>query len=380
MKTSYDAIVIGSGQAGPPLAVRLAEAGQKTALIEGEHLGGTCVNDGCIPTKTLVATARVAHVARRADDFGVRVGGPVSVDMKAVKARKDRVVAHSVDALSRMDRRHRRAHPRLGPCALRRAARGRGERPDARGGKDLHQRRWPGGAAPLARHRRRAGAHQHLDDGARHPARAPGHRRRQLHRARVRADVPALRLARHGGRVRRPADRPRGPRGLGRGAADPRGRGHRLPLLGASRRGARRCRRPAACTSSLDAAGTARELEASHLLAAVGRRPNTDDLGLDQAGIAVDERGYITVDDELRTRVPGVWALGDVNGRGAFTHTSYNDYQIVADNLLDGAHAARQRSHPDLRPLHRSAARPGRPERGARCGRAASRRWSASCP
>ena len=101
MTTSYDAIVIGSGQAGPFLAVRLARAGMKTALIEREHLGGTCVNDGCIPTKTLVASARAAHVARRAADYGVRVGGPVSVDMKAVKARKDRVVAQSVEGLTK---------------------------------------------------------------------------------------------------------------------------------------------------------------------------------------------------------------------------------------------------------------------------------------
>src|SRR3982751_2266234 len=101
MSTSYDAIVIGSGQAGPFLAVRLAKAGLKTALIEREHLGGTCVNDGCIPTKTLVASARAAHVAHRAADWGVRIGGPVTVDMRAVKARKDRIVAQSIENLTR---------------------------------------------------------------------------------------------------------------------------------------------------------------------------------------------------------------------------------------------------------------------------------------
>ena len=104
MSTSYDAIVIGSGQAAPSLAVRLAEAGMKTVLVEREHLGGTCVNDGCIPTKTLVASARTAHVARRAADYGVNVG-PVSVDMKAVKARKDAVVRQSIDGLRQVDRR-----------------------------------------------------------------------------------------------------------------------------------------------------------------------------------------------------------------------------------------------------------------------------------
>ena len=104
MTTSYDAIVIGSGQAGPFLAVKLAKAGMRTVLIEREHLGGTCVNDGCIPTKTLVASARAAHVARRAADYGVRIGGAVGVDMKAVKARKDRVVADSIGGLAKMDR------------------------------------------------------------------------------------------------------------------------------------------------------------------------------------------------------------------------------------------------------------------------------------
>ena len=157
--TSYDAIVIGTGQAGPFLAVRLAQAGLKTALIEREHLGGTCVNNGCIPTKTLVASARTAHVARRAGEYGVRVGGAVSVDMKAVKARKDRVVA-------RVDRRPRRSGSPAPPNLTRRSgatrassarARGRGRRRDARGGADLHQRRRPrrccrtGTASPTCR-------------------------------------------------------------------------------------------------------------------------------------------------------------------------------------------------------------------------------------
>ena len=100
MSTHYDAIVIGSGQAGHFLAVRMAEAGMKTALIEREHLGGTCVNDGCTPTKTMVASARVAHLARRAAEFGVTIGGPISVDMAAVRARKDRIVTESTTTLA----------------------------------------------------------------------------------------------------------------------------------------------------------------------------------------------------------------------------------------------------------------------------------------
>ena len=106
------------------------------------------------------------------------------------------------------------------------------------------------------------------------------------------------------------------------------------------------------------------EVVGSHVLLAVGRRPNTDDLGLDDAGVATDARGYIVVDDELRTNVPGIWAMGDCNGRGAFTHTAYNDFEIVAANLLDGARAQGERPHSRLRALHRSAARPRRHDRG----------------
>ncbi len=196
MKQTHDAIVIGTGQAGPALAVRLAHAGRRLRMVEREHFGGTCVNDGCMPTKTLVASARAAHIARRAAEYGVTLGGPVSVDMKAVKARKDRVVAQSIDGLTQVaqgDWRTSRScsgHARfVGPHAVEVGGRA------ARGARNLHQRRRPRHAARLAGDRRRDGADQRVDDGARHPARAPDRRRRQLHRARVRANVPTLRLA-----------------------------------------------------------------------------------------------------------------------------------------------------------------------------------------
>ena len=115
---------------------------------------------------------------------------------------------------------------------------------------------------------------------------------------------------------------------------------------------------------------------ASHLLLAVGRRPNTDDLGLDKAGVTTDARGYITVDDELKTNVPGIWAIGDCNGRGAFTHTSYNDYEIVAANLFDDDKRRVSDRIPDLRALHRSAARPRRHERARGARGRASGCWS----
>ncbi len=335
MTRSYDAIVIGSGQAGPFLAVRLAEAGLRTALVEREHLGGTCVNDGCIPTKTLIASARTAHVARRAADYGVHIGAPVSVDMKAVKARKDGVVAESVDGLAK----------------------------------------WIGATANLTLvwgHARFTGAHTIEVDGE--TLTAPKifinvGARAVLPAWPGIADVPVLNntsmmavdtLPEHlvivGGsyiglefaQMYRRFGAPvtvleYGERLIAR--EDPEVSREIQAIL--EREGVRfhfsvRNAKVAAGKNghgvlvTLDPAGSAREIEGSHLLAAVGRRPNTDDLGLDKAGIATDARGYITVDDELRTSVEGVWALGDVNGHGAFTHTSYNDFQIAAANLLDG--------------------------------------------
>ncbi len=333
MKRTHDAIVIGTGQAGPALAVRLAHAGQKVAIVEREHFGGTCVNDGCIPTKTLVASARAAHIARRAADFGVTLGGPVSVDMKAVKARKDRVVAHSVEGLSRWLRSTKGleivwGHARfVGPDAIEVDGRtlsapmifinvgGRATLPD-----------WPGldrvdvltntsmmsvdflpehlivvggsyiGLEFAQMYRRFGSKVTVLEYADRLIAREDPEVSDCVQRILEREGVE-FHLGVRDGRV--------APAG-------------------------------AAINITFTSAGDNHKITGSDLLAAVGRRPNTDDLGLDEAGIATDKRGYITVDDELRTNVPGVWALGDVNGRGAFTHTSWNDHEIVVANLLEG--------------------------------------------
>lgn len=335
MATRCDAIVIGSGQAGPFLAARLAAAGRHTVLIEREHLGGTCVNDGCIPTKTMVASARAAHVVRRAAEHGVTVGGPVGVDLRAVKARKDRVVAQSVDNLTQWlanlpNLRLIRGHARfVGP----REVKVGGETLAAPqvfvnvGGRALHPD-WPGigevqvldnssmmaletlpqhlvvvGASYIglefAQMFRRFGAQVTvLESAERAVAREDPEVSRELQSILEREGV-AFHFGVRGAKVARSAD----------------GGVH----------------------LALNAAGVAREIDASHLLAAIGRRPNTQDLGLERAGIATDARGFITVDDQLRTSVEGVWALGDCNGRGAFTHTAYNDHEIVADNLLAGA-------------------------------------------
>lgn len=330
---SFDAIVIGSGQAGPFLAVQLAQAGMKVALVEREHLGGTCVNDGCIPTKTLVASARAAHMARRAADFGVVLEGAVRVDLKAVKARKDRIVQQSLDNLSRW------LQGTPGLELVWGHARFTGPHAVAVGGRELHAPRifinvggravlpdWPGlDAVPvltntgmmaldtLPEHLLVVGgsyiglefAQMYRRFGARVTLLEAGERLIAREDPEVSAEIQAI-LQREGVEV----------------------------ALGV------RDARVGACgghvqVESLTAAGP-RSFVGSHLLAAVGRRPNTDDLGLEAAGIATDARGCITVDAQLQTSVPGVWALGDVNGRGAFTHTAYNDFEIVAANLLRG--------------------------------------------
>jgi len=336
MTMNFDAIVIGSGQAGPSVATRLAGSGLKTALIEREHFGGTCVNDGCTPTKTLVASARTAHMARRAADYGVRITGPVRVDMKAVKARKDAVVAHSLNKLSKWLEGTANlsvlwGHARfVSPDAVRVSGKAGEQVVQAPrifinvGGRPAVPD-WPGLAdVPyltnismmdldvLPEHLIVVGgsyiglefAQMYRRFGSRVTVLEYADRIIAREDAEVCAEVQAI-LEREGVE-------------FVFGTRDPK----------VQRTGVR-------TQVSVQEGGVRRDFEGSHLLIAVGRQPNTDDLGLDAAGIATDARGYITVDDELRTNVAGVWAMGDVNGRGAFTHTSYNDHEIVVANLLD---------------------------------------------
>ena len=338
MSTPFDAIVIGSGQAGPFLAARLAEAGMKTALVEREHLGGTCVNDGCIPTKTLIASARAAHVARRAAQYGVHVGGPVSVDMAAVKARKDRVVGQSIDGLAKWLHGIEKlqlvwGHARfVGPHAVEVTSESGTQVLEAPkifinvGGRAVLPD-WPGigdvkvmtntsmmGVDQLPEHLIVVGgsyiglefAQMYRRFGSRVTVIEYGDRLISREDPDVSREVQAI-LEREGVRFHLAVHCAK---------VTATGGGTRIRI-------------------ALNAGGTAHEVEGSHLLAAVGRRPNTDDLGLARAGIATDARGFIKVDDQLRTNVDGIWALGDVNGRGAFTHTSYNDHEIVVANLLE---------------------------------------------
>lgn len=339
MSMPYDAIVIGSGQAGPSLAARLAGAGMKTALVEKTHLGGTCVNDGCMPTKTLLASARTAHVARRAALYGVSVGGPVAVDMAAVKARKDHVVGQSIDGLTRWLAGMPNlalvwGHARfVGPHAVEVSNESGAQVLEAPkifinvGGRAVLPD-WPGigevnvltntsmmDIDELPEHLIVIGgsyiglefAQMYRRFGSRVTVIEYGDRLIAREDPDVSHEVQAI-LEREGVTFHL---------GVHCAKVKPAHGGARIRL-------------------ALSAAGAAHEIEGSHLLAAVGRRPNTDDLGLQRAGIATDARGFIKVDDQLRTNVDGIWALGDVNGRGAFTHTSYNDHEIVVANLLDG--------------------------------------------
>jgi pyruvate/2-oxoglutarate dehydrogenase complex dihydrolipoamide dehydrogenase (E3) component len=332
MNQEFDAIVIGAGQAGPSLAARFAQRGQRVALIERKHLGGTCVNDGCIPTKTLVASARAAHVARTAARYGVSIGGEVAVDMRAVKARKDAVVAESITGLTTW----------LGGLptlqVIRGEARFTGPNTVRVGADDLSAPKifvntggrpsvpdWPGLRDVPYLTNTSMMAIDFLPD----------------HLVIVGGSYIGLEFAqmyrRFGSRV---TVIEAGPRLIGREDAEVsaavrallEGEGIDVHVGAANLSMARQ---GSGVRVAFDAAASAQAIDGSHLLLAVGRVPNTADLGLAAAGIATDARGFITVDDELRTSAPGVWALGDVNGKGAFTHTSYNDHEIVAANLLD---------------------------------------------
>ena len=335
MGTAYDAIIIGTGQSGPPLASRLSSAGQRVAVVERKLFGGTCVNNGCVPTKALVASAYAAHLARRAAEFGVVTGGAVSVDMKRVNARKNEISGRSNQAVEawmkglangRVYEGHARFESpntvrvngelltserifiNVGGRALVPPIPGLEDAPYLTNSSMMDVDFLPEHLVILG------GSYIGLEFG-------------QMYR-RFGSEVTIIE---------------RGPRLIAREDEDVSagvrdivaGEGVRVEL-GAEVAGVETQGNGIAVVIKRDGATT--RISGSHLLLAIGRVPNTGDLGLDRAGIATDSRGYITVDDELRTGVPGIWAIGDCNGRGAFTHTSYNDYEIVADNLLKGEH------------------------------------------
>jgi pyruvate/2-oxoglutarate dehydrogenase complex dihydrolipoamide dehydrogenase (E3) component len=333
MTERYDAIVIGTGQAGPALAVRLARSGRKTAILERKRIGGTCVNVGCIPTKTLIASARAAHVARHGSDFGVVIGGPIAVDMARVKARKDEIVRQSSQGVANW----LRGTP--GVTLIEGHGRFEGPHTVAVNGRLLEAPAIfvnTGGRASVPAVQGLSAVPYLTSTGMMDVDFVPEHliviggsyvglEFAQMYR-RFGSRVTVIEMA--------PRLVPREDTDVSdaiRTILEGEGIAFRLgaQCVAVSRRGA-------AVAVQVSCEQEPREVVGSHLLLAVGREPNTHDLGLDRAGVTTSARGFIEVDDELRTSAPGVWALGDVNGRGAFTHTAYNDYEIVAANLLDG--------------------------------------------
>jgi pyruvate/2-oxoglutarate dehydrogenase complex dihydrolipoamide dehydrogenase (E3) component len=328
----YDAIIVGTGQAGPALARRLAAAGWKIAIIERKYFGGTCVNTGCTPTKTLVASAYAAYLARRARDYGVTIEGPIGVDMKAVKARKDAVSRPSREGVERslkslkgckvFEGHGRFIGPKrvevngevltadkifinVGGRALVPPIRGLDQVPYLTNSSMMEVDFLPPHLIVLG------GSYVGLEFA-------------QVYR-RFGSDVTVIELAPH--LIAREDE------DVSRAVADilkDEDIDVRLnsKVVGVAKQGNN-------IEVTVESSGTKSQVIGSHLLLAIGRRPNTDDLGLDKAGVVTDSRGYIEVDDQLRTNVSGIWALGDCNGRGAFTHTSWNDFEIVVANLLD---------------------------------------------
>lgn len=330
---TYDAIIIGAGQAGPSLANRLAGAGMHVAIIERGHFGGTCVNNGCTPTKTLIASAYVARLAQRAADYGMAIDGAVRTDMARVKARKDAIVERTSTSLEKW----------LSSLANVTVYKGQA--------RFLESHTVEVGAERLT------GERVFIDVGGQpRVPKLPGvdKVRYLTNESMMNVDFLPEHLLVVGGSYvglefaqmyRRFGSRvtvvEMGPRLIGR--EDPEVSDAVRDILAQE---SIEIRLSAECIAlepaenavrvSLDCTDGAPSATASHVLLAVGRTPNTDELNLAAARIDVDEHGYIKVDDTLQTSVPNVYALGDCNGRGAFTHTAYNDYEIVADNLLNG--------------------------------------------
>jgi pyruvate/2-oxoglutarate dehydrogenase complex dihydrolipoamide dehydrogenase (E3) component len=331
----FEAIIIGTGQAGPPLAKRFSDAGMSVAIIERNKFGGTCVNTGCIPTKTLIASAYAAHVTRRGAEYGLVVDDEVRVDMKRVKARKDEVAGRSNSGVEQSLRNLKNCTVVEGHASFQLARTvavndevlqadrifinvgGRASVPPIQGIND---------ASFLTN-----SSMMDVDFLPEHLVIVGGSyvglEFAQMYR-RFGSDVTIIEM---------------GPRLIAREDEDVSEAVREiLEAEGVQIRLNAKCislaKRNSHIAVGLECDQGPPEVLGTHILLAVGRTPNTSDLGLERADVATDQRGYIIVDDQLQTNVPGIWALGDCNGRGAFTHTAYNDYEIVADNLLNEGH------------------------------------------
>ncbi|MFS8055385.1 FAD-containing oxidoreductase [Rhizobium sp. BR 317] len=328
---TFDAIIVGAGQAGPALAGRFAAAGMTVALIERKFVGGTCVNAGCMPTKTLVASARTAHVIRRSADYGIRRGGGMLTDMAAVERRAAAVTNNTRNSLTAW------LTSTDGISLIRGHARFESAKTISVGDETLTAPRifLNVGARPAIPDLPGLSDIEYLTSTSIiHLTALP------LHLAIIGAGYIGLEFAQMYRRFGTDVSIiERGPRLAPREDDDIcQGIGDVLRAEGISiHTNAEDIKLSKSGESiRISTANGNPDVEASHLLIATGRRPNTDDLGLEKAGVALDSKGYIVVDDHLSTNVDGIWALGDCNGHGAFTHTSYNDFEIVAANLLDG--------------------------------------------
>ena len=331
----FDAIIIGTGQAGPSLAARFADAGKTVAIMERRKFGGTCVNTGCIPTKTMVASAYAVHVARRGAEYGFAADGDVRVDMKRVKARKDEVSGRSSRGVEDWLRGLKNCTVLQGHARFQSPTTvalndevleadkifinvgGRASVPEMPGIDDVSflTNSSMMDVDFLPKHLVIiGGSYVGLEFG-------------QMYR-RFGSEVTIVEM---------------GPRLISREDEDvSQAVREILEAEGIQIRLNAKCislaKRDGGVAVHVDCEDGPPDVLGTHVLLAVGRIPNTSDLGLDKASVATDDRGYIIVDDQLQTNVPGIWALGDCNGRGAFTHTSYNDYEIVADNLFNADH------------------------------------------
>jgi pyruvate/2-oxoglutarate dehydrogenase complex dihydrolipoamide dehydrogenase (E3) component len=333
MSAQFDAAIIGTGQAGPSLANRLTQAGMKVAVIERGRFGGTCVNTGCMPTKTLVASAYAARLVARAAEYGVMIEGRVGIDMKKVKARKDAVSGAATKSIEAW----LRSMP--GCTVLKGHARFTSTHDIQVGSETVSAKKIfinVGGRALVPQIPGIEDTGYLTNSTVMDLEEVPPHlivlggsyiglEFAQIFRrfgSRVTVIEAASRLA------------PREDDDVSAAIEDI------LEGEGIDIRLGTKCsglmKEGGAIRASLETPKGGDEVTGSHVLLAIGRVPNTDDLGLEAAGVEVDERGFIKTDDTLVTNVPSIWALGDCNGRGAFTHTSYNDFEIVAGNLLDG--------------------------------------------
>ncbi len=327
----YDAIVIGTGQAGPTLASRLAAGGRKTAILERRQFGGTCVNNGCTPTKALVASAKAAHSARRAHEYGIMLGGDIRVDMKKVKARKDELVHQSTTGVENWLRstENLTVYHGHGRFESPRTVRVNGELLEA---DQIFIN--VGGRPYVPDHAR--GMDYLTNESMMDIDFAPEHL------IIIGGSYIGLEFGqmyrRFGSRV---TIVEKNDRLVSREDPD-----ISAAIQEILKKEDIELRLSAECISGQKEGDTILvdveceegepQIRGTHLLFATGRTPNTEELGLDKAGVETDDRGYILVNERLETNVPGIYALGDCNRRGAFTHTAYNDHEIVADNLLQG--------------------------------------------